>query len=157
MFEDLFHFLISILVGGGIGVGIVAVLSKKIVEHLLNKNIENFKSKILIYQKLSVEQKLYAFKEEVDHLKKLWPLMMHICKVCGSYQTEDVKILHNAVSKAEDFIDKNEPYINEGIFNLAKEIMQIADPEQYTADSYKELSKIKDEFISEYRNRTFLT
>lgn len=156
LIEELVNFIITILAASGAGVLIAAFLAKRFVNHQLNKNIEEFKSRLLVKQSLGIERKKYAFQEEVAILKELWKLVDELAKICGSYDANKTGELQSQHDQLEEYLRHNEPFVNAEIANKCSTILQLTDPEAYEDSEFSAIKKEINGFISIYRSRLLL-
>lgn len=154
--EELVKFIISTLTASGAGVLIAAFLSKRFVNHQLNKNIEEFKSRLLVKQSLGIERKKYAFQEEVGILKELWKLVDELADTCGSYEENKTGVLQSQHDQLEEYLRRNEPFVNAEIANKCRTILQLTDPESYEDNEFSAIKVEINGFISIYRSRLLL-
>jgi len=145
---------ISSIIGGGSGLIIVVVLSKKLMDQILKKDIERYKTELLCNLKLNQEISKFNFDEETKIIKSIWSDIENICAFCAKHcNDEDDEILNELNKKLKESLSKNIPFIHEDIEKSIVKLIEISNIENYSQNKYSEIATLKAEIINTMRIR----
>lgn len=102
----------AVVAGGGVGILTVTLLSKKIIDLRISKDIEKFKSSLALDQKINSERELFVLNSQIEVIKELWELILNLLKECENFDG-DITKLEKVVIILESSYDKSRPFIGE--------------------------------------------
>lgn len=150
--------VISSLVSSGILLTIFYFLFNRLINYQFEKQIEKFKTKLAIEQKLLAESSMHALKYEIRYLRLVWRLSYSVLEKCKNYNEENNKLkLPHAINKLERFLEYKKPYINSKTYQLAKNLADIADPEHFTPNEINSLINAENNLISSIRSSLLIS
>ena len=145
---------IASLIGGGAGVAFVVFLSKKLIDQILKKDIEKYKTELSCELKLKQEVNKYNFDEETKVIKELWIHIESIVSLCANYQGEcDNDNLNKLNGQLKICLSKNKPFIYKSLDDFINNLIEISNVENYSPENYNEVTEIRDCIIQVLRQR----
>ncbi len=140
----------AVVAGGGVGILTVTLLSKKIIDLRISKDIEKFKSSLALDQKINSERELFVLNSQIEVIKELWELILNLLKECENFDG-DITKLEKVVIILESSYDKSRPFIGEEIELIISKLLVLSNPEKYDGKSFNKMVILKNELIVEYR------
>lgn len=153
-FKFLFTAGIAALTGGGVGVAIIIVLSKKIVDQLLKKDIEKFKTELSLKLKYDQDISRFNFNEEVKVIKAIWIDIQSLIDICAKFRDgKDDKILNDKNKALKDNYAKNIPFIHKELGSAIEKLIEISNIEEYSEEKFQHIEKVANNIVSIIRLR----
>jgi hypothetical protein len=153
----IYETVLTIITSGGVSIAVATFLSKKILDHSLEKDINKFRTKLDTQSKLLIEERKFAFHEEILHLKAVWGLICEITEICQSYKSKDISKLSAVVSELDSYLTNNEPNICDDMYKICREICETSDPDFFSINnSLNNLLMLRESFVIHYRARLYL-
>ncbi len=158
---DFFKFILTAglasLIGGGAGFAIIVFLSKKLIDQLLKKDIEKFKTELSCRLKLDQEISKFNYDKEVKIIREIWEHIEHIVTLCAKFEeNKDEEQLNSLNRDLKNNLSKNIPFIHNNLEAAIVELIELSNIESFSPNKFDKIAKSRNEIISIIRDRLHL-